>query len=398
MARRSASMAWILGLLLVGAGCVERNHTLAPDDDDDVTDDDDDTGDDDDTAPDDDSAGDDDTTPAEEPLLDSIDPVFGPLAGGIEVQLFGSHFTTVEDTLVRFGATDAQVTTVEPQRIVAIAPEIPMPQTLAVSVTTSGGTALLDDAYTAGDDYTGLTGVITRHWRVMVLDNSVSPNPYTTGTWSEAKVIEPASFSLQGEFPASESCVRDFASSNPGSLVPRDAGPEVVFATNNSEVVMPRNGDGWYEASGSNGDWESQTEHDVEIPGGADFVADTIQDAFEAPAVTMNITPDLSDWQNNTLTLSGSLVIEITGGAPAERLLVWIEFFDGGGVYSGNLVCNFASEASPLISPAFLSGLPTGHATVAVMRQNTRVHALAEGSQLVAESRVLYMGGLTVVP
>lgn len=395
MKRRAGLLANVLGWLLIGTGCVSGNDNPAPIDDDDVLDDD--TGDDDDTSPDDDSTGDDDTTPPETPLLDSIDPVFGPLAGGIEVQFFGSNFTTVEDTLVRFGATEAQVISVEPQRIVAIAPEIPMPQTVSASVATSGGTALLDNAYTAGDDYSGLTGVIARHWRVSVLDASVSPNPYSTGIWSEVRVFEPAAFSLQGEFPASESCVRDFASSNSGTMTARDAGAEVVLATTNHDFVLPRNNDGWYEASGNNGDWQSLAMHDIEIPGGAGFVADTIQDAIEAPAVTMNITPDLSDWQNNSMTLSGSFVIQITGGSPAERLLVWLDFYDGGGTYAGNLVCNFASEASPLISPAFLSGLPAGHALVTVIRQNTRVHALAEGSQLAAESRSIYVGGLSVV-
>ncbi len=394
---RSTALLAVLLLLLGGCDRGDDDDTT-PADDDTADDDtaDDDTADD-DSAGDDDSGDDDTTPPPEEPLLDSIDPTFGPLAGGIEVQLFGDHFTAVADTVVRFGATEAQVVSVEPQRITATAPAIPVPQTLSVSVTTSGGSAVLDDAYTAGDDYTGLTGVISRYWRVRVLDNSVPSNPFTAGIWAETRVVTPLSYALAGEVPSPGSCIRDFAPPS-ASFTPRDAGAEVTYDSGSYALALPVTNDGWYEATAPNADWESQQAYDLIVPGGAGFVAHTVTDALVTPHSSLTVDPDLSDHTAHELHLGGSLVFTISGGQPAERLVIWLDFYDGSDQHAGNLVCTFSDETSPLISPAFLAGLPEGHAVVQVFRQNRQIHVLTEGSQLATEARVMVVGGLSVVP
>jgi len=395
MSLRTLLLALIPFFLLLSVGCPAGDD--GDDDDDDTSDDDtaDDDAADDDGA--DDDTGDDDTTPPpEEPLLDSIDPTFGPLAGGIEVQFFGDHFTSLEDTVVRFGATEAVVQTVDPQRIVAIAPAIPLPQTLSVSVTTSGGNASLLDAYTAGDDYTGLTGVITRYWRVQLLDGSVPANPYSAGIWAETRVVTPMTYALQAEVPSPGSCIRDFQPVS-AAFSPRDAGPEVTYDSGSYSLDLPVNNDGWYEATAGNADWQNLTSYDLIIPGGPDLAAHTVTGAFETPHRTMTVDPDLSDWQSNEMHLGGSLVFTITGGQPAQRLVIWLDFYDQGNQHAGNLVCTFSDESSPLISPAFLSGLPEGHAVVQVFRQNRAIHVLTEGSQLATEARAMVVGGLSVV-
>ncbi|WP_411087922.1 IPT/TIG domain-containing protein [Streptomyces sp. 061-3] len=70
------------------------------------------------------------------PLVTSLDPNKGPIAGGTAVTINGSGFTGV--TAVRFGAAPASFTVISTTQIIATAPTAPAAPA-EVSVTTSGG-------------------------------------------------------------------------------------------------------------------------------------------------------------------------------------------------------------------------------------------------------------------
>ena len=402
---RAARLSWLIWMALAIAGCPYDGDPEAwPPEDDDATADDDtsDPGDDDstgddDSAADDDATGDDDTSAEPDPpLLQSIAPLSGPLAGDTEIQLLGEHFASAGDVRVHFGALDASVSNVEPERIVALSPALEQCMTLDVTVLNDAGYSLLTDVYTGCDTFGGATGAIVRHGRVEVLDPGVPGLVATEGVTSSAMVITPTSYSPDDDFPA-EGCLRDFAPPSP-VLTPRNAGAQASYTAPAGDVVLADDGNGGFEASGPLDSWESTTEYAVAFAGGPGFAAETVAGALLTPHETLTVTPALDDWQGTSITLGGSLLIQVGGGTPGDHLRVWIEFYDGVSQPAGNLVCTFTEDAIPLVSPAFLAGLPSGHAVVRITRQNRRDVALADGSTLASDARVTVVGGWTVEP
>ena len=393
----TSALLWLGSAL---SGCPYDGDPEAWTPDDDTTDDGDDaaTGDDDSTgSADDDSAGDDDTTPAPEPpSLQSITPLSGPLAGGTEVELSGEHFDGGGDVRVYFGALDATVVSVEPERIVALSPALEGCLTLDVTVLNDAGYSLLQDAYTGCDTFAGATGAIARHARLEVVDPGVPGLAVADGVGSWAMVLTPTTYSPDDDFP-SEGCVRDFAAPSP-VLTPRAAGLQARYSAPAGDVVLDADGSGGYGASAGLGSWASAAEYAVVFEGGAGFAAETAAGALVTPDGELTVTPPLDDWQGTSITLGGSLLIEVAGGSPGDHLRVWIDFFDGAAQPAGNLVCSFAEDSIPLVSPAFLAGLPAGHAAVQVTRQNRRDVTLGDGSTLAGDARVTVVGGWTVEP
>jgi hypothetical protein len=81
------------------------------------------------------------------PAIESIEPSVG--SGNVEAAIRGDNFTDLADTAVTFaGVAVTEVSSVTITRIVCRLPACPTPGGLvAVTVTTSGGTAVLDEAY-----------------------------------------------------------------------------------------------------------------------------------------------------------------------------------------------------------------------------------------------------------
>jgi hypothetical protein len=405
---RAVSLTGLLWLSAAVVGCPYEGDPAgwppADDDasgDDDVSGDDDTSGDDDiaddDASGDDDSAGDDDSTAAPDPpLLVAIEPLVGPLAGGTEIELTGENFAGAGDVRVHFGALDATVVSVEPGRIVALSPPLEQCMTLDATVLTDAGYSVLTDVYTGCDDFAGATGAIARHSRLQVLDPTVPGLAAVEGVVSHAIALTPTSYSPDDDHPG-EGCVRDFTPPSP-VLTPRNAGAQVRFTSPTGDVVLAADGSGGFEASGGLEAWVSAADYAVVFDGGPGFGAETVAAALAAPDATLTVSPALDDWQGNSITLGGSLLIQVAGGTPADRLLLWVDFYDGGAQLAGNLVCTFTEAEIPLVSPAFLTGLPTGHAVVSVSRQARRNVELADGSQLASDARVTVVGGWTVVP
>jgi len=390
-------------LLLSPIGCPADDDVGDDDiDGDDTTGDDDSTGDDDtsgddDSTADDDSAGDDDTTaPPEPPILLAIDPLSGPQAGGTEIELTGEHLDGPGGVRVHFGALDATVVSAEPQRIVALSPPLEPCMTLDTTVLHDGGIAVLTNSYTGCDTFAGATGAIARHGRTRILDGSVPGLSDVEGVSSWAMAITPASYSPDDDHPG-DGCVRDFTPPAP-LLTPRNAGEQVRFTAPGGDVALVSDGSGGFAASGGLDGWSSSTEYAVAFEGGPGFAVEEVAGALVTPDADFTVTPALDDWQGTTVSLGGSLLVEIDGGTAADRLLVWIEFHDGAGQPAGNLVCTFEEGAIPLVSPAYLAGLPAGHAVVRVSRQSRRDRTLADGSTLAGDARATVVGGWTVEP
>ena len=80
------------------------------------------------------------------PVITSVAPRVG--AGGVEVTIEGENFTTLEDTVVTFGGGEVAVSSVTPTSITCTFPLCGENMGwVAVTVTTSGGTAVLDEGY-----------------------------------------------------------------------------------------------------------------------------------------------------------------------------------------------------------------------------------------------------------
>jgi hypothetical protein len=268
--------------------------------------------------------------------------------------------------------------------------------TLDATVLTDAGYSVLTDVYTGCDGFAGATGAIARHTRVQVLDATVPGLAAVEGVVSTAIALTPTSYSPDDDHPG-EGCVRDFTPPTP-VLTPRNAGSQVRFTSPTGDGVLSADGNGGFVASAGLEAWVSTAEYAVAFDGGPGFAAETAPAALAAPDATLTVTPALDDWHGNAITLSGSLLIEVAGGVPSDRLLLWIDFYDDASQLAGNLVCTFTEDEIPLVSPAFLAGLPAGHAVVSVSRQGRRDVELADGSLLASDARTTVVGGWTVTP
>ncbi len=84
-----------------------------------------------------------------EPEIDTITPAEGPLGGGTQITITGRWFTDEEhDTTVKLGANEANLTSVEATKIVAITPPGDAIGPVDVAVTSFYGTAVLEDGFT----------------------------------------------------------------------------------------------------------------------------------------------------------------------------------------------------------------------------------------------------------
>jgi hypothetical protein len=122
------------------------------------------------------------------PVITSVSPAFGPAAGGITVQIHGSSLLTTAS--VTFGGTQATITAISGNLITVTLPAS-SPGVVPVTVTTSGGTFTLPNAFTFSAPTTltvpqsnGVVGQVT------ALHAFVSPVPDGgTVTFSEGVTI-----------------------------------------------------------------------------------------------------------------------------------------------------------------------------------------------------------------
>jgi hypothetical protein len=77
----------------------------------------------------------------------SVTPDRGPRAGGTQITINGLWFTTPGDTTMLLGANEANVLSVTPTAIVALTPPAAQDGLVALTVTNSFGTGVLEDAF-----------------------------------------------------------------------------------------------------------------------------------------------------------------------------------------------------------------------------------------------------------
>jgi hypothetical protein len=85
----------------------------------------------------------------DEPVVTSISPHFGNMAGGASATITGDYFTFSSDTEVLFDAVEARdIVVVDQNTITCTTPVYPIPDTVDITVITSIGSGTLKDAFT----------------------------------------------------------------------------------------------------------------------------------------------------------------------------------------------------------------------------------------------------------
>lgn len=104
-----------------------------------------------------DSDGDSDADADGDVSITSIEPEYGTTAGGTEVTIHGTGFTT--NTTVRFGGNEANNISVEATEIIVTTPSAVSEGKVGVSVESSSNQDALNDSFSYFADQTGMVGI-----------------------------------------------------------------------------------------------------------------------------------------------------------------------------------------------------------------------------------------------
>lgn len=265
--------------------------------------------------------------------VETIDPTWGPPAGGQTVTIVGSGFAG--DVTVSFGEAEVSATVVDAKTLEVVTPRVSTEGVVDVTVTTGRGSETLTEAYTysrdrpedSGDpDTAGDTGDTGRDTDteeppsyagmvsgLVTFDYTYLSCPLCFGLAIDAHATvaasavfhEPADGSWLGWVPTTDTCVSDPAR-DPIASTWQDAGTSVTLSDGTRTVTLnSASGSGGlsYESSGlTAADWAGGVDWTLAATGGADLPAFTWPAALHTADAITTINP-------------GSITTETTGTA-----------------------------------------------------------------------------------
>ena len=325
------------------------------DDDDNAGDDDDD----DNAGDDDDDAGDDDFTPSGNVQVSAVSPNVGIIDGGYPVRVFGSNFTTAQDTNVYFGGVVAPVNECVSSECTVTVPPTSSAGPVTVTVENSNGLGLLEDAFTYEEDLSGLTTYTVSMTRFEYMyPEAYGDPPPDSYMFAIAYFFTPmemdsyAQLSWGSLLPAPGNCVTYTYPTDWGStsVSPLDAGGAITLQ-GASTLSLPSVKHYYLYESNNLAEFQPGS-YDLSIPGGADLAAENLPAALVAPPVTQP-QPTIAPGHIASNQLSNGLQYNVQGScAPA---VINVNVHDDTGAYWESVLCHYNSGQGMSVPGTYLS-------------------------------------------
>ena len=121
--------------------------------------------------------------------VNTISPLYGSAAGGINISIEGGPFTT--DTEVFFGTSPATVMLNNGNLLQALAPAVSMEGIVDIRVVSNGGEVVFPDQFTYYQDGTGLAGTLSSFTTLEIIGDYWSSGMAPEATF-QARFIQPA--------------------------------------------------------------------------------------------------------------------------------------------------------------------------------------------------------------
>ncbi len=360
-----------------------------------------DDDDDDDLLDDDDAVDDDDTTPSGSVTLGAVIPSEGVLTGGYEARLTGTNFTETGDTTVWFGSTTATVSDCTPSECTVIVPGSSQQGSVQVSLQNSNGTAVLADAFTYTEDYSGLTSYFVEVGRADYLYPDAFDPPPVPEAWAQAAFFAPDEFDLYddlvwgGNLPAAGSCTTfDWTTTASISISPYDAGPSVSLSGASSFSLIQE--DFYYIVDGLSLGQYQPGQYTLTIPGGADLEAETVADSIYAPGV-FSVIPTMDPLMTSrSIFISSGINLSMQGASCPAAVVSMDMYVDTGAQYleyDRTILCQFSTGASMQVPSSVTSQFPgVGAAVVSVECYNERITVIESGANMSGIGRSVVNG------
>lgn len=338
-----------------------------------------------------------DETQVHPPQISGLNPTYGSNAGGTEVTIYGSSFTDKTDVKVTFHKNEATILSSDPGTIKCLSPSSSKEGKVDISVTTSGGSATLPDAFRYYEDGTGRYGAILS----LSLFEYVSPLFEDTKPYSYAMAVftEPIDTGFY-DYVAEESCELDPDMSLYVSDL--DAGPQIVLSSGGTSIILYAS-----EEQGvltySNEDVDPTyflkgSTYSINFSGSEDIPGLNIGDALKTPRDFSVSQPNLSASPNPTSfqTQSGvNFVWTSSGDADTYMFLHLYVLTSDNSDIDTILVCKAKDDGNFSISPSYTSSLPKNRYVLVFAGKVRFVHpTLAYNNSYIDSTGELYKVGV----
>ena len=353
-------------------------------------------------------------------FIDSVEPFWGPTAGGTEVTLSGSGF---EGTLsVSFGNASLDVTKVADDAVVVVSPALGFEGSVDVTLSSDLGTHVLDGGFTysdsgppdpvdtgadtgdsGGEEPTGLTGGLVDFSLTQIacpicmgltsyvsVEASVGFHTPTAGSWISW-------------LPSTGQCVQNPSSTVLASSM-MDVGEYVHLNSGSRSVSLRRttgsNGQLVYQAAGlGEEDFVRTAYYDVSVPDGGSLGSFNVSDGVLTPQGWDNIGP-VELLYDFPLSFSAAIrrsnaTFSWSPSGGTGTFIVLIEVYNSSsGMLMGSLLCRGQDNGSMTVPSSAFTGFPNGSLlTVGLYRYQVETGTIpANGSSLEGIARMGVIG------
>ncbi|MFN7145181.1 MAG: IPT/TIG domain-containing protein [Myxococcota bacterium] len=355
--------------------------------------------------------------------IETLDPTWGPPAGGQTVTIVGSGFAG--DVTVTFGEAEVTATVVDAKTLEVVTPRVSAEGVVDVTVTTGRGSETLAEAYTYSRDrpedsgdpdtatdtgdtdsgtdteeppsYAGMvSGLVTLDYSYLScpLCFGRSMDDHATVTAS-AVFHAPADGSWLGWVPTTDTCVSDPARDAIASTW-LDAGTSVTLSDGTRTLTLnSATGSGGisYEASAlASTDWAGGVDWSLTAAGGADLPAFTWPAAFRTPDAISTINPGSITTETTSTAYSagfpagGSTIGWLPSGT-GDFVIIEIQALAGG----TTVVCRTSDAGTFTVPGSAVSGWSYGtQLIVRILRYDVSEVTLPDDShvELVARYQI----------
>ncbi len=357
-------------------------------------------------------------------MIQGLSPGYGPLEGGTQVTITGWGFG--ETPLVTWGSTLADVEAASDTLLLVRSPASVIPGPTDVSVSSALGSYTLagafvytedggDDTEGGGDDTgTGGTGGTGGAVDTGGDTGGSAPDPAVEGIGGLTQIsyqytlcpecflppldseqasaalafFEPVSVDFLDHLPPIGTCASNVSAPDRG-LAYGDAGSAVTLSSGSRLVTLYRSGSGAetsYSASTEEGTLSAgaiahSAAYDLEVPGGLDYPAMTLDDALYTAQFFDDISPDISGQFRYRLSRvqSSTWSWAPAGGSGSQILITYAFYSSTSGAFTGSSVCYGNDVGSFTVPASAVIGGAGSYATITIARLESGERPMPDG-------------------